>query len=288
MKISGFTFLRNGEMLGYPFIESIKSALPLCDEFVVNVGPCEDDTLAMVRSIGDPKIRIIESTWNEGMRTRGFIYSQQTNLALFNTSGDWALSLQGDEVLHEDDLPKIRKAMEDNLDDPRVDGLVFDYIHFYGNHSTYAWSPAWYRREVRAVRNTIPVISTSDAQYFVVLDSNRKGRYPRVKPAEARIFHYGWVRSEEQMNAKLAKVEKYWGKRVKKIDYGQIDQSILRQFSGSHPAVMADWLPKEPVSLFQADQNHPLTKREKRHRVMLKLESLFGLELSKKHYRLVR
>ena len=32
MRVSGFTFIRNGTMLGYPFVESIRSALPLCDE----------------------------------------------------------------------------------------------------------------------------------------------------------------------------------------------------------------------------------------------------------------
>ncbi len=59
MKVSGFTFLRNGQKLGYPFAASIRSILPIVDEFVVALGPCEDDTEKMVREIGDPKIRII-------------------------------------------------------------------------------------------------------------------------------------------------------------------------------------------------------------------------------------
>jgi len=40
MKISGFTFLRNGSILGYPFKESILSVLPIVDEFIVALGPC--------------------------------------------------------------------------------------------------------------------------------------------------------------------------------------------------------------------------------------------------------
>lgn len=285
MKVSGFTFLRNAEMLGYPFIESIRSALPLCDEFIVNVGPSEDDTLELVRGIGDPKIRIVESAWNERMRSKGYVYGQQKNIAHFNCTGDWAFYLEGDEVLHEEDLPRIRGAMERHLDDERVEALVFDYRHFYGNHATYAWSPGWYRRAPRIIRNSIRSYSP-DGLFFLVLETNKRGRYPRAVLADATIYHYGWVRSEAQMNAKADRVERYWGKEPRRIDYSRIDQAILREFTGTHPAVMAGWLPKGMPGLFLADPGHVLTPKEKKHRLMLHLERLFGLELSKKHYRL--
>ncbi|MGH7977506.1 MAG: glycosyltransferase, partial [Limisphaerales bacterium] len=105
MKVSGFTFLRNGQKLGYPFVESIRSVLPMVDEFIIALGPCEDDTEKMLRDIGDPKIRIIPTQWNEHINPaiiKGFVYGQQTSLALFNCTGDWAFYLQGDEVVHED------------------------------------------------------------------------------------------------------------------------------------------------------------------------------------------
>ena len=50
MKVSGFTFLRNGQKLGYPFVESIRSVLPIMDEFVVAFGPCDNDTKRMLRA----------------------------------------------------------------------------------------------------------------------------------------------------------------------------------------------------------------------------------------------
>ena len=65
MKVSGFMFIRNGSILGYPFIESIKSVLPICDEFVIAVGKSDDDTLSKIRAIKSKKIRIIETIWNE-------------------------------------------------------------------------------------------------------------------------------------------------------------------------------------------------------------------------------
>lgn len=287
MKVSGFTFVRNAAVLGYPFIQSIRSALPLCDEFVVNVGESVDDTLEQIRAIGDPRIRIIESRWNERMQVKGYVYGQQKNIAHFNCTGDWAFYLEADEVLHEDDLPAIRASMERYLDDPRVEALVFDYLHFYGNHQTYLWSPGWYRRAPRIIRNSIRSYSP-DGLFFLVLETNKKGRYPRAALADARIYHYGWVRSEEQMNEKARQVGKYWGDKLKQIDYSQIDSRILREFTGTHPAVMKGWLPRDTTGLFVADPAYVPTKKEKKHRLGLTLERLFGLELSKKHYTLVK
>lgn len=291
MKISGFTFLRNGRKLGYPFEASIRSVLPIVDEFVIALGPCEDDTEAVVRAINDPKIRIIPTQWNERIRpdysVKGFVYGQQKSIALFNCTGDWAFYLEADEVVHENDLPKIRAAMEKYLKDDEVEALAFDYLHFYGNRNTIAWSPGWYRSEVRIIRNTIPVWS-SEALFFNVIDEHKRSRYPRAAHTGASIYHYGWVRSEEQMNLKSDAVLKFWQNReAKKIEYGNIDPKALKLFSGTHPKVMEGWLPKAE-GIFQANPEHQLTSREKKHRRMLKLEEMLGWQFSKKHYRLVR
>jgi hypothetical protein len=290
MKISGFTFLRNGQKLGYPFVASIQSVLPIVDEFVIALGPCDDGTEKMLREIGDPKIRIIPTQWNEriqpGYSVKGFVYGQQKTIALYNCTGDWAFYLEADEVIHETDLPKIRSAMEKYQGDARVEALAFDYLHFYSNQNTIAWSPGWYRSEVRIIRNTIPAWS-SEALYFNVVVDHKRSRYPRAAHTGATIYHYGWVRSEEQMNLKSAAVLKYWESNASRtIDYTQIDPAVLKLFDGTHPKVMQGWLPKAD-GLFQADPNHSLTSREKKHRRMLKLEELFGIRFNKKHYRLV-
>ena len=291
MKVSGFTFLRNGQRLGYPFVASIRSILPLVDEFVIALGPCDDDTEKMVREIGDPKIRILPTQWNENLRpdysVKGFVYGQQKSIALFNCTGDWAFYLEADEVLHENDLPKIRAAMEKHLNDERVEALAFDYFHFYGNQNTIAWSPGWYRSEVRIIRNTIPAWS-SEALFFNVVVGHKKSRHPRAAQAGATIFHYGWVRSEAQMNLKFGATHKYWENRPgTQIDYSKIDAAVLKPFAGTHPQVIQDWLPAAE-GMFQADPHHQLTSREKKHRRMLWLEKTFGVRFNKKHYRLVR
>jgi hypothetical protein len=291
VRVSGFTFLRNGTRLGYPYVESLRSLLPVVDELVVNVGRGDDDTLERVRALAaeESKIRIIESTWNERMEQRGFVYAQQKMIAQFNCGGDWAFYLEGDEVLHENDHPAIRAAMEQHLGDPRVEALAFDYLHFYGTPGQVAVSPAWYRRETRIIRNTIRSYAP-DGQYWVVMDHRRKGRVPRAALANARVFHYGHVRRCERMQAKLAQVGKYWSQAApsRAHDYGEIDPRALRAFEGTHPAVVRPWLEREAEVAFQPAPDYRPSRRELKHRWSMRLEELLGTDLSKKNFRLVR
>ena len=141
MIISAFTFIKNGQILGYPFIESIQSILPIVDEFVINIGDSDDNTLSQIQSINNEKIRIIQSKWCDKMEDRGFVYGQQKMIAQFNCIGDWLFYIEGDEVYHENDLSKIKDAMELNLNDDSVEALVFDFYHFYGNANSYLDSP---------------------------------------------------------------------------------------------------------------------------------------------------
>jgi len=286
MKISAFTFIKNGQILGYPFIQSIQSVLPIVDEFIINVGESDDDTLLLIKSISNPKIRIIHSKWNQTMQDRGYVYGQQKMISQFNCLGDWAFYIEGDEIYHEKDLIKIKSAMQDNLEDSNVEALAFDFNHFYGNANTYLDSPGWYRSEARIIKTSIRSYAP-DGLFWLVLDSNKKGRYPRAKHTGVSCFHYGWVRSEDQMNLKSQQVQKYWGNRHTNIDYSQIDSKIIKEFKGTHPKIIQDWLP-DNMGVFKVDLNYQLTKKQKKHRIMLKIENFFGVELSKKHYKLVK
>jgi len=284
MNISAFTFIKNGSIYNYPFLESIHSVLPIIDEFVINVGEGEDNTLELIKAINSPKIRIIESKWNDNMRHRGFVYGQQKTIAQFNCTSDWAFYLEGDEIVHEDDLQKIQDTCKKHLNDKGVEALTFDYLHFYGNANSYLDSPGWYRREARIIRNSIRSYAPGGLYWHVLKNKTKICRYPYAAHSNAKIYHYGWIRSEEQMNLKSEKVQKYWDKAHKQINYSEIDQAIIKEFRGTHPKAILNWLPKEE-GLFQANPDHKLTKREKKHRIMLKIEQMFGVDLSKKHYK---
>jgi len=285
MKVSAFTFIKNGQILGYPFLESINSILGIVDEFVINVGISEDETLELISSINSNKIRIINSEWNDSQLKDGYVYGQQKMIAQFNCTGDWAFYIEADEVYHENELAKINDSMKKYLNDPDVEALVFDFFHFYGNSNSYLDSPGWYRSEARIIKNSIRSYAP-DGLFWLVLESNKKGRYPKAKHTGAHCYHYGWIRSEQEMNLKSQKVQKYWGKEPVKIDYSQMDQSIIKDFVGTHPSVIQQWLPSAK-GIYKVDSNYVLTRKQKKHKFMIKLENLFGLELSKKHYKLI-
>jgi len=289
MKVSGFTFVRNGTLLGYPFIESIRSVLPICDEFVVAVARGDDDTPERLRALAreEPKLRTIETQWNESMTDRGYVYAQQKMIAQFNCAGDWAFYLEGDEVLHESDLPAIRAAMERHANNPGVEALVFDYYHFFGGSEWIAVSPGWYRRAPRIIRNSIRNYSP-DGLFFVVMDHNKRGRYPYAALAGAHIYHYGHARRQDRMREKIQRVSRYWGHAPPAFNSYTIDPQALRRFEGTHPAIMRDWLAREAETSFVPDPGHSPTRRERKHRWLMSLERAFGWELSKRHYRIVK
>jgi len=286
MKVSAFTFIKNGQILGYPFLQSIQSVLPIVDEFVINVGESEDDTLELIRSISNPKIRIIESVWNDKMQDRGYVYGQQKMIAQFSCTGDWAFYIEGDEVYHEDDLSKILSSMKKYKNDKSVEAFVFNFYHFYVNAETILDSPGWYKSEARIIRNSLRTYAP-DGLFWLVLDTNKKGRYPVAKKIDCTCYHYGWLRSEEDMNLKISKVHKYWGKKPVKINYSQIDKTVLKKFKGTHPKIMEDFLTTGD-GLFQPDLNYKPNLKEKKHQLLKKIENFFNIDLSKKHYKLLK
>jgi hypothetical protein len=240
MKVSGFSFIRNGVLFDYPFLESIQSILPLCDEFVIAVGNSEDDSLARIRSLNDPKIKIVETVWDESMRAGGAILAQQTDIALNHASGDWAFYVQADEVIHERDLPAIRQAMIKYLDDPHVEGLLFSFIHFYGSYRYRGDSRKWYRREIRIVRNKIGARSWRDAQGFRI-----RSRKMNVKLIDASVYHYGWVKPPIIQQRKQKSFNQLWhpdswisNNVQQREEYEYSSGGTLSVFEGTHPAVM--------------------------------------------------
>jgi glycosyltransferase involved in cell wall biosynthesis len=245
MRVSGFSMVRDAVRLHYPVVEAIRSILPICDEFVIAVGRSQDGTIERIKALNDPKVRLLETEWDSAHFVHGAINAVQSNLALDECRGDWAFYLQADEVIHEDDLPLIRAAMEANLADERVEGLLFRYLHFWGDFDRVHWTRNWYRHEVRLVRNIPGMRSWKSAQGFRL-----DGRKLRVRESGARVFHYGWVRPPETMKRKQIALDslhhpKDWVQRRHPepelaFDYGPLQH--LKRFEGTHPAVMREWI----------------------------------------------
>ncbi len=243
MKVTGFTFIRNAIIYDYPVVESIQSILPLCDDFVVAVGKSDDNTLQLIDNIDRSKIRIIETVWDDQLREGGRVLALETDKAFQDVgeNTDWAFYIQGDEVIHEKYLGNIFNAMAKWKDMPDVDGLLFNYTHFYGSFDYVGSTDRWYQHEVRVIRNNKSIYSYKDAQGF----RKEENKKLRVKPVDALVFHYGWVKHPLAMQKKQESFHRYWHDdkwmadnifSKEKFDYSKID--ALTRFAGTHPKVM--------------------------------------------------
>lgn len=242
MKIAGFTIIRNALKYDYPVVEAINSILPLCDAFYVGVGNSEDDTRKLIESINSDKIKIIDTVWDDNLREGGKILSIETNKVFdaIPQDYDWCFYIQSDECVHEEDLPKIKVAMLASKDNTSVDGLLFEYKHFYGHYNYIGVGRRWYKNEIRIIKNNKRIRSYKDAQGFRLIDDKKL----KVKKTHAFIYHYGWVKPPLQQQAKQKSFHKMWHNddwvkenvaATEEFDYSNID--LLGIYKGQHPKV---------------------------------------------------
>ncbi|MBM3253483.1 MAG: glycosyltransferase [Candidatus Omnitrophica bacterium] len=238
MKVSGFTIARNAIKFNYPILESIRSILPICDEFIVNVGDSEDRTLELIKSIKDQRIKIIQNKWD--FSEKELVLSRQTNIALSECKGDWAFYLQSDEVIHERDLPILKKLMNKYLNDSSIDALRFTWLHFYGSYYRYRVDSGWFQKQDRIIKNNGQIQSMGDAYGF-----ERKDQKPLNRgKTECFIYHYGWVQAPDIMTQRRVNAEQIGFTRLenqerqKDYDFGNLDR--FPAYFGTHPAVMKD------------------------------------------------
>ena len=295
MKVSGFTFIRNAVKNDYPVVEAITSILPVCDEFIVALGDSDDDTEKLIKDINSPKIKIIHTVWDTGVRDGGKVFADETDKAFnaISADSDWAFYIQGDEVVHEKYLPLIKQEMQDNLADAKVEGLLFKYLHFYGSYDYYGHSRRWYRREIRIVRNNKNIRSYRDAQGFRWAD-NRK---IQVKLIDAYIYHYGWVKPPTGLANKLRNFNRFYHDdewmaqnlpETFTFDYSHKNPDRLVHFAGTHPAVMQKRLSAINWSL-DIDLKELDRKMSFRRKLLQKIEDLTGWRVSEyRNYKIVK
>ena len=290
MKVSGFTFIKNALIYDYPVVEAIQSILPICDEVVVAVGKSDDNTLQLINSIDKSKVRIIETLWDESQRKGGRVLALETDkaFAAISPDSDWAFYIQGDEAVHEKYLDPIYEGMKKHKEDKRVDGLLFKYLHFYGSYDYVGDSSKWYSNEIRVIRNDKSFYSFRDAQGF------RKGNEEllKVKPLDACIYHYGWVKEPAAMQRKQENFNKYWHEdewleknvaKAEEFDYNT-NLSRLTRFGGTHPKVMEKRI---KAKNWKFDYDISFNRTTTKERIKSFLKNYLGIDTSYKNYKII-
>lgn len=280
MKVCGFTIVRNAIKYDYPVVESIKSILPLCDKVVVAAGNSDDGTLELIKSIDKEKIIIIETVWDDKLREGGSVLAIETNKAMDAISDDfdWCFYIQADEVIHESSYPAIQNAMVKWLDVPEVEGLLFKYNHFWGTYDYLGINRQWYKHEIRIVRNNKQIRSYRDAQGFRL--NNRK---LKVKPIDAFVYHYGYVRPPAIMKEKMKDFSELYHsndglkkeiQRINNFKYEEVD--AVTQFTGSHPSVMKNRI---EGMVWSVKIDHNQLKMNLKDKLLFGFERLFKYRL---------
>ena len=276
MKVSGFSFVRNAVKFDYPVVESINSILPVCDEFVIAVGDCNDGTIELIQSINSNKIKIVPTIWDDSLREGGKVLADETNKAFSKiaSDSDWAFYIQADEIVHEQYLDVIVNSMKDKLNNNQIDGLLFNYKHFYGSYDYVGESFRWYRNEIRIIRNNNNIYSYRDAQGFRKNNDEKL----RVKKIPAYIYHYGWVKHPKYQQLKQESFNKLWHDdnwldnnviKSDEFDYSKVDS--LELFNGTHPKVMLNRI-KEQNWKFEHDISYKnYSSKEKFKRIFEKI-----------------
>ena len=289
MRVCGFTFIRNAVKFDYPVVEAISSILPLCDMFIVVVGNSEDNTRNLIERIDPKKIKIIDSIWDDNLHDGGRVLALETNKAIDELPDDfdWAFYIQGDEVVHEKYHSAIFSSMQKLADDKRIEGLLFNYLHFYGSYDFVGDSSRWYRNEIRIIRCDKNIRSFRDAQGF-----RKTGKMLNVKKIDASIFHYGWVKPPDKQQDKQKYFHSLWhdkkwiSKNISKeneFDYSDIDS--LKRFNGTHPAIMQYRI---EISNWKFNFDPAKKRRSLKSRFKFFIEKYTGWRLGEyKNYRII-
>jgi hypothetical protein len=247
MRISGFSIVKNGDRLGYPYTEALRSLAPFVHEIVVAHGDSTDTTAGTLERLKDElqiPLRVLDSPWDPTNTRAGSELARQTNIALKACKHPIRFYIQADEVLCEEDSEQLSHDLERFARDPEVSALALQWEHFYGNYDTVVRSREWYRREIRVIKSDAANWqSYGDAQGFrIQTDGGRWVKGPAAL-SPARMYHYGWVRPPAVMIQKSIELDRLWHGQDRD-DSHTVDSIFpvkfgLTAFTGKHPSVMS-------------------------------------------------
>jgi hypothetical protein len=272
--VSGLTIIRNGVRLNYPFLEAIRSALSICDEYIVVAGDSDDDTLEQLESLNDERIRIIHSEWSPLVTPQHCLLAQQTNIGLAYCKGRWCLYLQGNEVLHEKDLEHLRALMETHAGNDQLEAMLFERLTFWSDYQHYvAAYPRRYKYTARIIRPNIGTCSIRDGMSFAIFDGfSTRGRYPRSIDTGVDVYRYDFVHSVEQQACKYSSAAHRMELAAdveQNFFYDHYPRQFIAPFEGSHPAVMAGRVQACPESnRLELDKCRQTLRKGERKRIV--------------------
>jgi len=193
-------------------MEAAASLIALCDQVVLLDAGSDDGTAELLRTLESDKVKVItldRTVW-ECLKPIG-----KERLAFFKNEAisylttDWNINIEGDEVIHEDSFPFIRKAIDQDAE-------------AWLCHRFNLWGTPYHMLNVPQERKPCSneVIRLAKTKYrssgdAESLDAQAKGLVDGI-----RIFHMGFVRKPEVMIKKIINIQEqiYLMDHDKRID----------------------------------------------------------------------
>lgn len=199
MKISIYTFVKDGIKFDFHIVDMLRHHLDFADEIIVNEGFSRDKTYDKIKNI-DPKIKIFRNKWDRSNPTSW--YKNFKNQARELCTGDWCILLDCDEFIPEWDFEKIRSKLL------HTDKLIFGmrYLNFYGNYKVVNLQPQ---------KNNWPAIKHTIHKNINNIEIWGDGSNVRLKDSEdditqqcyygqpfVDVHHFGFVRKAARLREK--------------------------------------------------------------------------------------
>jgi len=188
-KVSVCFVIRNGLLQGYPFWESLSSALPFADEIVISEGFSTDDTYKYIMKFAEmhgDKVRVFRDDWKRHKSGCGEVITKISNIAMSRCDAEWIYYLQADEVIHEENAPFVRNIA--TYHSHEFNAVSFPFYHFIDS-----WKPL---EKGRAYDEAIRMVKNDKAISLIGDGWNFGGAIQPICPAGLSpkpIYHLGWV-----------------------------------------------------------------------------------------------
>jgi len=210
MKISIYTFVRNGIYYDYHVVEMLKHHLDLADEIIVNEGYSTDGTYEAIKNL-NPKIRIFRSKWDD-LDFKNF-WIQFKNEARKRCTGDWCILLDCDEFIPEWEFEHLKEF----LFKTEKEIIPLKFINFYGNYKVYIKDPLKHKMakyNYRIHRNIPQLEVCGDG-------SNVRFKGKKIEPFNTydgpwfTVHHFGAVRDPAKLREKWHWQSRFYIKTIK-------------------------------------------------------------------------
>ena len=195
MKLSLYTYVRDGLRLDFHVVPMLRHHLGLADEIIVNEGRSTDGTYEAITAI-DPKIQVFQTDWSAPDHYRW--YGERKEPARRRCTGDWCLFLDSDEFIPEWQFEPLRAY----LASAREDLVPIEMVNFYGNYRVYHASPEavhWPSRKVAIHRNVPEIEFWGDGSNVRI--GSQEYVWPE-RPYRFSCHHFGFVRHASRLREK--------------------------------------------------------------------------------------